>query len=1057
MSITDFSLRHRISVFSLCVLIVLAGVSSYLSIPKESNPSITIPIIVVSVIYPGVSPNDMESLVTKKMESKLDEIRAVRELRSTTAEGYTAIEVEFEPNMEIESALQRVRDKVNQAKVEIPADAEEPIISEINFDDFPIIMLNLAGKYGLLRLKRVAEDLQEELEKIKGVLDVTISGDLEREVQIDVDPVRLRSYNLELFDVIETVRDENLTMPGGTIDGGTVGYSVRVPGEFDDPDVIGGLVVTSVGGRPVYVRDLADVRFGTKDPSTYARQNGVECITLSISKRSGENIIEIADAVKATLNAQESKFPPSTEVTVVADQSKEIRDMVSDLENNILSGLLLVIFVLFAFLGFRNSLFVAIAIPFSMLLSFIVIGALGYTMNMVVLFSLILVLGMLVDNAIVIVENIYRHRVEGYTRERAASKATNEVALPVIASTVTTLCAFGPLLFWPDVVGEFMKYIPITLIITLTSSLFVALVINPTFCAVLIQKPKKGEKRFTDPFMERSLKGYRKVLDWALGHRTVTLFAVFLLLIVTMVLYGFLGKGVEYFPDVEPNYAYIDVEAPLGTRLEVSDEIVRQIEKEIPEFPDIKHYVANVGSATDVFYGSSQGTSNQSRVTVEFVDREDRTQSSFKTIEQFRGAFTRIPGARIDVEEPEQGPPGGAPVDVEILGEDFEVLGRLSKEIELKIKDIPGLVDLRSDFNEGKPEIRVRIDREKAALYGLSTASIASTIQTAIMGTEASKYRVGEDEYDITVRFRESDRDHFESLDELTVFYEGSHIPIANFCKFELSGGLGTIVRKNQDRVVSLTGNAADGFLPNDLLSEIGVALSDFPLPTGYTIRFSGETEDQDEAAAFLKSAFGTALLLILLVLISQFNSVMLPIAILTSVILSLIGVFVGLMVTQLPFGIIMTGVGVISLAGVVVNNAIVLIDYIQKLRQRGYPKLEAIVEAGQTRFRPVVLTAITTILGLIPLTTGFSFDFKTFRLITGSESSEWWGSMGVAVIFGLAVATFLTLVVVPVLYSTLTGISDWMTGLVRRDPDEPEEELILAGGENPEPPAPLT
>ncbi|NNE10022.1 MAG: efflux RND transporter permease subunit [Gemmatimonadetes bacterium] len=1050
-------MRHRISVFSLCVLIVIAGVSSYLAIPKESSPSITIPIIVVSVIYPGVSPNDMESLVTKKMESKLDEIRSVRELRSTTAEGYTAIEVEFEPSMEIESALQRVRDKVNQAKVEIPADAEEPIISEINFDDFPIIMLNLAGEYGLLRLKNVAEDLQEELEKIKGVLDVTISGDLEREVQIDVDPVRLRSYNLELYDIIETVRDENLTIPGGSIDGGTVGYSVRVPGEFEDPGVIGGLVVTSIGDRPVYIRDLADVRFGTKEPSTYARQNDLECITLSISKRSGENIIEIADAVKATLKAQEPKFPPTTEVTVVADQSKEIRDMVSDLENNILSGLLLVVFVLFAFLGFRNSLFVAIAIPFSMLLSFIVIGALDYTMNMVVLFSLILVLGMLVDNAIVIVENIYRHRVEGYTRLEAASKATNEVALPVIASTVTTLCAFGPLLFWPDVVGEFMKYIPITLIITLTSSLFVALVINPTFCAVLIQRPKKGEKRFTDPFMARSLSSYRKVLDWALGHRALTLGGVFLLLIATMMLYGVLGKGVEYFPDVEPNYAYIDVTAPLGTRLEVSDEIVRQIEKEIPRFPDIKHYVANVGSATDVFYGSSQGNSNQSRVTVEFVDRADRTQSSFHTIEQFREAFTKIPGARIDVEKPEQGPPGGAPVDVEILGEDFEVLGRLSKEIERKIKDVPGLVDLRSDFDEGKPEIRVRIDREKAALYGLSTASIASTIQTAIMGTEASKYRVGEDEYDITVRFRESDRDHFESLDELTVFYEGSHIPIANFCKFELSGGLGTIVRKNQDRVVSLTGDAAEGYLPNDILAEIGTLLEDYPLPTGYSVRFSGETEDQDEAAAFLGGAFRTALLLILLVLISQFNSVMLPLAILTSVVLSLIGVFVGLMVTQLPFGIIMTGVGVISLAGVVVNNAIVLIDYIQKLRQRGYPKLEAIVEAGQTRFRPVVLTAITTILGLIPLTTGFSFDFKTFRPITGSESSEWWGSMGVAVIFGLAVATFLTLVVVPVLYSTLTGISEWLTGLVRRDPDEPEEELILAGGDEADAQPPLT
>ncbi len=1028
MSITDFSLRNKTAVFALCALIVIIGARTYISLPKESNPSITIPIIVVTIPYLGVAPNDLESLVTKKVESKLNEIRQVKELRSTTSEGIVSIEVEFEANMDIESALQRVREKVNQAKAEIPADVEEPIITEINFSDFPIMLLNLSGDYGLLRLKTVAESLQDEIEKVDGILSVDLSGALEREVKVDIDPVRLRSYNLAVTDLIETIQEENLTIPGGSIDGGSVSYTVRIPGEFEDPALIGDLVVTSIGGRPVYIRDLAEVSFGIKERESISRQDGVECISLSISKRSGESIIRIADEVRRIVAEMETSFPPSTEVTVVSDQSTEIRNIVSDLENNILSGLILVVLVLFAFLGFRNSVFVAMAIPFSMLLSFIVIALLGYTMNMVVLFSLILALGMLVDNAIVIVENTYRHRVEGYGRIEAASLATNEVAMPVIASTITTLCAFGPLLFWPGMVGEFMKYLPITLIITLACSLFVALVINPTFCSVLMKTPRKvGESR-VDRLLKRALDGYRVQLNTALSRRWTALGGMVLILIVVIFLYGILGKGVEFFPDTQPLYAYIDVTAPLGTRLEVSDRIVRQIEKEIPNFPDIKHYVANVGSASDIFWGGGGGgTPHLSRITIEFLDREDRSQNSFKTIEQFRGAFDHIPGVRIDVLKPDNGPPTGAPVDVELLGEDFEVLGKLAKQVEQKIKNIAGIVDLKSDFNEGRPEIRVRIDREKAALYGLSTWSIASTIQTAVMGTEASKYRVGEEEYDITVRFREDDRDRYENLDQLTIFYEGSHIPLSNVASFELSGGLGSIIRKNQDRVVSVTANV-EGRLSNEVLDEVVGELADFDMPTGYSIRFSGETEDQDEASAFLSNAFAVALLLILIVLISQFNSIVLPIAILASILLSLIGVFIGLMVTQLPFGIIMTGVGVISLAGVVVNNAIVLIDYIGKLRARGLPKQEAIIEAGATRFRPVILTAITTILGLIPLSTGWSFDFRKFEMIMGGESSEWWGPMGVAVIFGLAVATFLTLIIVPVLYSLLTGLSEWMT-----------------------------
>lgn len=1035
-SISDFSITHKSSVFALCAIIIIMGASAYNSLPKESTPSITIPVIMVSVQYFGVSPKDMESLVTKKLETKLDEIRQVKELRSSTSEGIVIVEVEFEADMDVESALQRVRDKVNQAKAEMPSDIEEPYVTEISFDDFPILMLNLSGRYGLLRLKKVAEDLQDKIESVSGVLGVDISGELEREVQVDIDPIRLRACNLALSDVIETIVSENLTLPGGKIEGGGVSFTVRVPGEFDDPGIVGDLVVDAPGEIPIYIRDLADVRYGFKERLTYARQDGVECITLSIRKRPAENLIQIADEVKRILEEAEAFFPPTTEVTVVADQSREIRNIVADLENNIFSGLILVVLVLFAFLGFRNSLFVGIAIPLSMLISFIVISILGYTLNMVILFSLILALGMLVDNAIVIVENVFRHRMEGYSRMESASKGTNEVALPVIASTVTTICAFGPLIFWPDLIGEFMKYLPITLIITLSSSLFVALIINPTVCSVFLKIPETKKETRVDRAFRKTVYYYRGKLRLALDHPVITLVGVTLVLILTIICYGFFGKGVEFFPESDPNYAYIDIIAPLGTRLDVSDGIVRQVEEELKKYPDVKHYVSTVGSSADIFWGGGAGTPHASRITVEFHDYHDRPRPSMEAIEEMRRPFTRIPGARIDVTMPSGGPPTGAPVDVELLGEDFDVLGRLAKQVEEKIKGIAGIVDLKSDFDEGRPEVRVHIDREKAALYGLSTASIATTIQTAVMGTEASKYRVGEDEYDITVRFREQDREAFESLDQITVFYEGSHIPLSNFARFELAAGLGSITRKNQDRVVSVTANA-EGRLSNDVLGDVVEVLEDFPLPPGYSIRFSGETEDQDKASAFLQRAFGIAILLILLVLISQFNSVVLPVIILLSVLLSFIGVLWGLILLRMPFGIIMTGVGVISLAGVVVNNAIVLIDYIQKLRARGLEKTEAIVHAGAIRLRPVVLTAVTTILGLIPLVTGFTFDLRAYRFRIGGESSDWWGPMGVAIIFGLTVATFLTLVIVPVLYSVLTRFSEAAGARVSRALDQ--------------------
>jgi CzcA family heavy metal efflux pump len=1007
----------------LVVVYVIIGLVSYVTLPRESAPAITIPIVLVSTPYFGVAPSDIETLVTQPIERKLKEIADIKEIRSTSSEGMSTIEAEFEADIDIDVALQKVRDKVDLAKSELPGDAEDPIINEINFSEFPIMLVNISGEYDLVKLKEIAEDFEDDFETITGILDVTLTGGLQREVKINVDLEKLKYYNIAFKDVIETIQDENQTIPGGAIEVGNLNYLVRIPGEFDQVEIIPDLVVKAENQTPIYIKDVADVEYGFKEKSSLAREGGQNCVTLSVKKRSGYNLIQIADEIKNMVEAEKANLPPGTVVSITADRSKDIRTMVADLENNIISGLFLVVGVLFAFLGFRNSLFVAVAIPLSMLLSFIIIQALGYTLNMIVLFSLILALGMLVDNAIVLVENIYRHREEGYSPFESALKGATEIAAPITASTITTLVAFAPMIFWPGIMGEFMKYLPITLIITLTCSLFVALTINPVFCEVFM---KVAKKKHEQKIFRKLVMQYERALKFALNHRGLTVAASFGTLIVVLVFYGFLGMGVEFFPTVDPAQIMIQITAPTGTRLDESDRIVKEIESQMPEFRrDVDSYVANVGTEGSGGFSFGGGSSPHiSWVTIEFVDQVERHQSSKKTMQEIRHEVERIPGARIEVQEPDVGPPTGPPVNIEISGDDFKVLGELAAQVRREIKNTPGLVDLKDDFDQGRPELTVRIDRKKAAIYGVNTSDIASTIRTAIYGTEASEYRVAEDEYDITVRLKESERNRLNVLEKLTVFYEGTHIPLVSLVDFEYTGGLTAIKRKDLKRVVTVSANV-EGRLPNDVLKDVQATIAAMNFPQGYLVQYTGENEEQEESQQFLSRAFMVALFLIFLVLVFEFNSAAIPLTIMVSVILSLIGVFFGLMVLRMPFGILMTGIGVISLAGVVVNNAIVLIDYTQQLRERGMAKMEATIEAGKTRLRPVMLTAITTIVGLIPLSTGLNFDFRNFRFDIGGESSQWWGPMGVAVIFGLAVATFLTLVVVPVIYYILDGWSE--------------------------------
>ncbi len=1031
MKLTRGAIARYPMVFAFMAIIVLLGVKAYLSLPRESSPDVKIPFVMVMTPYAGTSPEDMENLVTRKLEKQLKGMEDLKEMTSSSSYGMSVITLEFESTVDMSDALQAARDRVELAKPDLPDDPKEDlVVQEISASDaFPVMQVNLYGDLDLFLLKKLGEDLQEDLEQIKGVLGVDLIGGIENEVQVDVDPEKLAFYNLGILDVQDAIALQNITIPGGKLSLGIYDYQVRVPGEVTDVQELLGFVLNPGIYPPVYLGDVATVKFGIKDRETISRVFGQDAVTLIIKKRSGENLIRIAEDVKTVVEEARNYFPAGTEVEIVADQSVQIRRMVKELENNILSGLLLVFLVLLAFFGVRNALFVGLAIPMSMLISFIVLSILGITLNMVVLFSLIMALGMLVDNAIVIVENIFRHRGKGSTSEVAADTGTSQVAGAVIASTLTTVCAFGPLVLWPGIMGEFMSYLPITVIITLLASLLVALIFNPVLCARFMGVPRTGKDNLLigDKLIAFGQKTYRPLLRWSLNHLFVVNFGMLVLFIASLVLYGIFNPGVEMFPDIDPKFATVNIEAPSGTRIEITDAYALAVEKEVAKVNDLKIFSTSVGTSLGNGIGGGSAPSHQASITMEFEVMSKRVHSSRDEIEQLRSRLENFTGARLTVEKVEEGPPTGKPVNIEITGDDFEVLGEIAAQIKDTIRNIQGLVDITDNYDRSLPELRIIPDVDKAGRFGLRTMDIAGTIRTALHGTETAKHRIGEDEYDIIVRFDKAFRGKVEDLENTMIFFEGETIPLSAFSHTEFASGLAAVHRIDANRVVTVMADVVSGANSNALLQEVQDKLKEMVLPHGYSIQYTGESEDQKEASDFLSNAFGIAIMLIFVVLISQFSSVTVPLVILMSVILSLIGVFAGLIITDTPFGIIMTGVGVISLAGIVVNNAIVLLDYIIQLRKRGMEKNEAIIQAGMTRFRPVILTAVTTILGLIPLTTGLSLDFDALThfhfadvVVLGGESSQWWGPMGVAVIWGLAVATFLTLVVVPVMYSSL-------------------------------------
>ncbi len=1114
---TNFAVNNRISMFLLTLIITFAGIYAYMAMPKEAFPEIVIPVIYVGTTYSGNSAEDMEKLVTKPLEKEIASISGIKKLEGTSIQDFSNIIVEFNTSVSVEKALREVKDAVDKAKndPDFPKDLTAgPNVFEINFSEFPIMTVNVSGPYTEDQLREHAEYLQDEIEKLGEISDVKLKGTSEKEVKIDVDLFEMQSRQVSFNDIANAVGSENLTMSAGDMKMNGYNRSVRIVGEFTSVEEIKNIIVKSEFQNPIFIKDIAKIYEGFADPTSIARSDGMQVISLDVIKRSGENLLAAADKIRAIVKkAQEGRFPNNLKVSIFNDQSTATRDQVANLQNSIISGVVLVVLVLMFFMGLRNSLFVGLAIPLSMFLGILILHLMGVTMNTMVLFSLILALGMLVDNSIVAVENIYRFVSEGYSKIEASKKAAGEVAVALISSTATTLAAFAPLMFWPGLMGEFMKYLPLTLIITLLSSLFVALVLTPPFTAeMIVPNPNADKKKLnrerlrTNLFIAgglfvialmgqlsgmmwvRNLFGISAVLvlnyhfflrpaaDWTQnrvlpamenfydrfiafslrGTMPIFIFGgTFALLIFTFILLGIFPSKVLFFPQADPQYVNAFVDLPMGSQIQETDKIMRELEKKVDKVLEpykakgvVDAVLSQIGENTNDPSSPPEpgATPNKARLTVSFVTADKRNGvSTFTIMEDIRKSLDGYAGIEIAVDKNQDGPPTGKPINIEISGDDVEMneLSQVATKVlsYLKNANVSGVEELKMNVNPNIQQDIVTIDREAARRYGLSTYDVAMAIRTSLFGREVSKLKKGEDEYPIMVRFDEPYRQNKEALMNQMVTFRNMdaggaivQIPISAVASIKPSTTYNAIKRKNEKRTITIYSNVLKENNPNEVVDQLKILMDDYKMPDGYSHKFTGEQEEQAAAMAFLGMALIIALVAVFLIIVSQFNSLMSPLIIMFSVIFSTIGVFLGYIITGMDTVIIMTGIGIISLAGVVVNNAIVLIDYTKYLEQQALLKSNrtvltdedvrnAIIMSGKTRLRPVLLTAFTTVLGLIPLATGFNFDFGMLitdlnpNIYWGGDNAAFWGVLSWTVVYGLTFATFLTLVVVPVMY----------------------------------------
>jgi multidrug efflux pump subunit AcrB len=1094
---SSWAINNKTSVYIMTIIITLAGLMTYNSLPKEQFPEVVFPQILVNTIYAGTSPGDMENLVTKHIEKQVKSINGVKKVTSSSIQDFSMINIEFNTDVEVPIAKQRVKDAVDKAKKDLPNDlTREPEVIDIDVSQMPIMNVHLSGNYQLDKLKEYAEQVKDRVEGLKEITRCDIVGALEREIQIDVDMYKMQAADITMMDITNAVKYENMTISGGQIKMDGVKRNINVVGQYTDARKIGDLILRSSSGATIYLKDIATITDGFKEKESYARLDHDNVITLNVIKKSGQNLIDASDKIKDIIkDMEENQLPKGLKVTITGDQSDTTRVTLTDLINTIIIGFILVTLILMFFMGTTNAIFVAMSVPLSMFVAFLIMPSIGFTLNMIVLFSFLLALGIVVDDAIVVIENTHRIYDNGKVPiVKAAKMAAGEVFLPVLSGTLTTLAPFIPLAFWKGVIGKFMFFLPITLIVTLLASLLVAYIINPVF-AVDFMKPHEEE----DKHKSKVTKGFKIttvvfgviallafiVGNIGLGSLTLTLYALYCLnqfvlhgvilkfqektwpniqekysrvigwtltgtrpvwilvstiglFIFSIVLTGIRQPKVEFFPKGDPNFIFTYLALPIGTDQVYTDSITKLVEDRIYKVvgdsnPIVESVIANVavGASNPQSFDFSTAP-HLGKVTVAFVPFGERDgQSTVDYLDKIRDAVKGIPGAEITVEQEQGGPPTGKPINIEITGDNFAELTATSKDIKryLDSLGIPGIEELKSDLQSNKPEIVVEIDRERANREGISTAIIGKELRDAIFGAEVSKFKDAKDDYPIQLRYAFDQRNNINALMNLKITFRDMNmggmvrqVPLSSVATIKYGNTFGGIKRKNQRRMITISSNVLSGYNANEIVGKITNAIGRYQLPSGVIANMTGEQEEQAETGAFLGNAMLISFGLIFLILVTQFNSVSKPLIIFVEIFFSIIGVLLGLSIFNMTISVVMTGVGVIALAGIVVRNGILLVEFTDLLLEQGMEQRAAIIEAGKTRMTPVILTASATILGLIPLAVGFNIDFVSLfshfepHIHFGGDNVAFWGPLSWTMIFGLSFATFLTLILVPVM-----------------------------------------
>lgn len=1116
---TTWSIKNKTAVYLIMLFISLAGIIQFITLPKEQFPDIVIPTVYVQTIYVGNSPKDIENLVTRPIEKQIKGITGakIKKFTSTSQQDYSAIIVEFDTDVKTEIALQKVKDAIDKSKQDLPNDlTQEPTALEVNFSDMPIMYVNLSGNFSMPQLKEYADDLQDKLEEIPQLNRVDIVGAPEREFQINVDNTRMQAAGITFDDIAGAVARENMDISGGLLDVGTMRRNLQLKGQFKTSFDIEKVIVRNSSGSPIYLRDIAVVKDTTKETESYARLDGKNVVTLNIIKRAGENLIETSEAVrKAVEESKGTLYPENLSTVITGDQSIPTQTSFKDLVNSIVIGFILVLIVLMFFMGVTNAFFVALSVPLSMFVAFVFLPAADLivgshvTLNFIVLFALLFGLGIIVDDAIVVIENTHRIFVEGkgkISATIAAKHAAGEVFVPVLAGTLTTLAPFFPLLFWPGIIGKFMVYLPTMLIFTLAASLIVAFIMNPVFAVDFMNHADHDKKEpksaiFKKPafwvvlgiailldlagvtflgnlliffllliilnkyvldglihsFQNKALPWimghYETLLRWALkGWRPVYLLigTILLFFVSLFVFIGTVNSGwvkTEFFPKADPNQIYVYLKLPVGTSVEYTDSITRQLEEKVYKVLDVdfaknktnplvESVISNVAiGAADPSSGDRSTRSELGRIQVNFVEYEKRHGKSTRPyLDSVRAAMKGVPGAEISVDQESGGPPTDPPVNIEVASEDFDNLTKTAVRLKNYLDSIkvPGVEELKMDVDLNNPELTLSIDRERALAEGVSTAQIGMQIRTALFGREVSKIKEGKDEYKIQLRSSELQRKSLSELLNMRIYFRDmatgafKNIPISSLVQVEPSSTLGSVKRKNQKRLITIRSNILEsqGYDSRGVNIELKRYIDQFKgKMDGVTITQTGQGEQEAETGAFLGSALAIALGLILLILVLQFNSVSKSVIILTEIIFSVIGVFLGFALTGMKVSVLMTGLGVVGLAGIVVKNGILVIEFAEELRARGYRTREAVVQAGKTRIIPVLLTALAAILGFIPIAVGFNINFITLfselnpHIFFGGDNVAFWAPLSWTIIFGLIFAFFMTLVIVPSMY----------------------------------------